>query len=292
MNDIITVSFSELLAELIAGNLNVLLLTFTALILIALIALSLAYARLRTLLNKETRRTQQAEEIKSSFLTHISLALRFPLNAINKYCYLLNETEKPLTDDERNELIKQIHKNSHQMFSYLNELQELTNFEGAVPALSTIEVNLAELIMSYRREILHETHRGVMVGIHTTMSPHCKATLDTTLFRQLIMHLLRIGAQRTYEGNISISYNWENEGLRFRLEDMGGPIPEELRGILFTHHLKEEDIVHLENKSTYVSLNICKAIIDSMHGTIEAYNTEDNLGVGIDFWIPCPVKFS
>ncbi len=292
MNDIITISYSELCTELLAGNLSVLLFVLLILVLAALIITGFAYAQLRRRLHKEMRHTQRAEEIKSSFLTHISLALRFPLNAINKYCHTLEEKETPLSDEERKDLITQIHKNSHQMYTYLNELQELTNFEGAVPALTTIEVNLAELIMSYRREILHETHRGVMVGIHTTMSPHSKATLDTTLFRQLMMHLLRIGARRTYEGSITISYNWENEGLHFHLEEMGGPISDELKGILFTHQLTEEDIALLKDKSTYVSLNICKAIIDSMHGTIKASNTEENRGVAIDFWFPCPVRFN
>ncbi|MCR5820687.1 MAG: HAMP domain-containing histidine kinase [Bacteroidaceae bacterium] len=293
MNFITAIIPSELLA-LIANNTIIgIILILLALAIIAIVFLSFNNFRLRRRLKKEAIRTQKAEEIKSSFLTHISLALRFPLNAINTYCHSLEDGgEKKLTPEERNALIGHIHKKSYQMYTYLNELQELTNFEGAVPALSVIEVNLAELIMSYRREILHETHRGVMVGLQTTMSPHCKVTIDTTLFRQLVMHLLRVAAQRTLEGTIYIRYNWENEGLRFWINDNGGKIPEELEAILFNKQLREEDIIHLEDKASYVSLNISKTIVDSMHGTIEAMNGEDDKGAIVTFWIPCPVKFS
>ncbi len=235
-------------------------------------------------------RAKRDEEIKSNFLTQICHALRIPLIVINDY---LKDVQakgcENMSDQERQKVMMNIYKNSSQMFSYLDELQELTNFEGSIPALSMIEVNIAELIMSYRREILHETQRGVTVCIRTTMSPHCKANLDTTMFRQLMMHLLRLGAQRTSEGEIVIEYNWENEGLRFDLTDTGFPIREEIRDRLFTNQLKTEDIKLMEEQTTYISLCMCKSIVDSMNGTIQALQREN--GAHISFWIPCYVRF-
>ncbi len=266
------------------------LLLFLAVVII--IGLVIFIYRLKKQLYRCTVRSQKDEEIKASFLTHITHAVRLPLSAINEYCHNLEEGNKTLTPDDRQVIINQIHKSSHQMFSYLNELQELSNFDGAVPALSMIEVNLAELIMSYRREILHETHRGVMVCVRTTMSPHCKATLDTTMFRQLIMHLLRLGAKRTKRGDITIHYEWQNEGLVFHLEDSGDPVPEDIIHLLFTDNLREKHITHLDDKSTIVSLNICKTIVESMRGTIEAMPREDNKGIAVTFWIPCYVRFN
>ncbi len=178
------------------------------------------------------------------------------------------------------------------MLSYLNELQELTSFDGSVPTISMIEVNLAELIISYRREILHDIRRGVTVSIQTNMSPHCKATLNTTLFRQLIMHLLRLGAIRTQEGTITIEYAIEKEGLRFNLSDTGDAVPQELMDILFTNSVADEHITHLDQRSTIISLNICKSIIDSMEGTIEARPGLNGKGITVSFWFPCSINTS
>jgi len=266
--------------------------TLLGLALIAIVILVIILLNYRRHLHKELARSRKTDEIKSSFLTHINKALRMPLAIINSNCHDLRGAEnKTMTEEERDKMLREIHENSHQMFTYLNELQELTNFDGAIPAISTIEVNLAELILSYRREILHETRRGVMVGIRTAMSPHCKATLDTTMFRQLIMNLLRIAAKRTKEGSITIRYDWENEGLRFWIEDSGGAVPEEIRGILFTNLLDSDDIKKIEDRSIYITLSICKAIVDSLQGTIEALPSEDDKGALVSFWIPCYVKF-
>ncbi len=267
-----------------------------ALAIVLLIALIYSYfviLKQRKKIKKLTLRTQKDEEIKSNFLTQLCHALRIPLVVINDYLESVKTKGcENMSNEERERVLMNIYSNSRQMFTYLDELQELTNFEGSIPALSMIEVNLAELVMSYRREILHETKRGVTVSVHSTMSPHCKANLDTTMFRQLIMHLLRLGAQRTESGEISIEYSWENEGLRFDLKDTGFPIRDEIRGLLFTNQLTAEDIKQMDEQSTYISLNICKSIIDSMRGTIEAVAPEDNKGAHISFWIPCHVKFN
>ncbi len=265
-------------------------------VLVLILALIYTYTviiRQRKQIKKLELRAKRDEEIKSNFLTQICHALRFPLIVINDYLKGVQARGcENMSDDERQKVMMNIYKNSSQMFTYLDELQELTNFEGSIPALSMIEVNLAELIMSYRREILHETQRGVTVCIRTTMSPHCKANLDTTMFRQLIMHLLRLGAQRTSEGEISIEYNWENEGLRFDLKDSGFPIREEIRDRLFTNQLKAEDIKQMEEQSTYISLCMCKSIVDSMSGTIQALKPANDKGAHISFWIPCHVRFN
>ncbi len=260
--------------------------------LVALTVLGYFFYKLQDQLKRVKMRAWKNEEIKSAFLTHINNALRSPLETINSNCEKLEEEYDKLQPDERIKIISNIRNDSNQMFTYLNELEELTNFDGAIPALSMIEVNLAELILSYRREILHETKKGVTVAIQTTMSPHCRAILDTTTFRQLIMLLLRIAAQRTKEGSITITYNSEREGLHFWITDSGEPIPDETRELLFASMRNKDSVLQLENKTTVTILNICKSIIDAMQGTIEALPGDNNKGIVTSFWFPCHLKFN
>jgi len=204
----------------------------------------------------------------------------------------VSEEVKKWSSDIREKLINSIEKGNYQDLSYLDELEELTNFDGAVPALSMIEVNIVELIMSYRREILHETRLGVTVKIHTGMSPHSRATLDTVVFRQLMMNLLRISAKRTQSGRIIINYEWEGEGLRFKIEDTGNVLPAKIYPLLFTDELNEEMIIHLDKKITVTNLKLCKCIVDAWQGTIEATAGTNNCGLVFSFWIPCRIRVS
>ncbi len=192
----------------------------------------------------------------------------------------------------RTKLIESIEHGTYEDMNFLDELEELTNFDGAVPALSMIEVNIVELIMSYRREILHETRRETSVRIQTAMSPQSRAILDTVVFRQLMMNLLRICAKRTEMGRITIEYEWENDGLRFKIEDSGSPVSNTLSPKLFTDELTEDFIPDQERQVTVTKLKICKIIVDSMHGTISAKPGTNNVGLIFDFWIPCKVKMN
>lgn len=268
----------------------------TCLIIAALLIIARLSLTLRKLHKQHTHdeyRAQKSMEVKSKFIQHVGQALRLPLTIINEHCQKLEGSCpcSPLAASEREALIHDIHYNSHQLNTYLNELQELTGFNGTVPTISMIEVNLAELVASYRREILREVHRGVSVGIRTNMSHHCKGTLDTPMFRQLMIHLLRICAQHTTEGSITISYEWQNEGLHFLIEDTGGGLPDEYKGVVFKHVLPEDFTLPPECRLIAVSVRICKTIIEAMEGTISCYSSEEERGIILDFWIPCYVRF-
>jgi len=200
-----------------------------------------------------------------------------------------NETQK-WSADIRTKLIECIEHGSYENMTYLDELEELTNFDGAVPALSVIEVNIVELIMSYRREILHETKSGTSVNIQTAMSPQSRASLDTVVFRQLMMNLLRICAKRTEQGRIVIEYEWENEGLRFKIEDSGNALPAKAYPALFTENLSEDMIVNLDKNITMTKLKICKIIVDGWLGSIKALPGANDMGLVFEFWIPCKIR--
>jgi len=271
--------------------------TLTESILSVLLVLSLLlmiifmhlWTKAKRRLQKEIQHSQEDDNIKSSFLTLVAQALRVPLNITNGICNeIKDEKENALPEDIR-EKIATIHDNNNRIYTYLNEVVELTNFNGSVPTIRILTVNLAELIMSYRREALYIVSPGVVVGIRTKMSPHCKATLNTKLFRQVMMNVLDIAARRTREGSITITYGWENEGLRFKIEDTGGHLPEKITKLLFSDVLVEAPVIDMRYKSTIINLNICRSIVESMRGNITIASGEK--GAIVNFWIPCYVKF-
>jgi len=268
---------------------GLLFLILTVLVVLCFITLKMRRQRL-----SEYRKLKSSKKMRYLFLKHIGQYFRIPLKTINNSCKAYTEAveAKTLTQEESNALIQDIYKNSQLMGIYLNELSELLGFNGNIPDIAEIEVNLAELITSYRREILRETNRGVVVSIRSNMSPNCKVTLDTPIFHLLMMQLLRICAQHTQEGSITINYNWEREGLRFRIEDTGGGIPEEYKGIIFKSQLPDWRALPIEYQLIGASVRTSKALIDAMNGTIEAYSSEEEKGIVIDFWFPCYVRFT
>ena len=241
-------------------------------------------------LSREVKRAQNSERIKSIFLANVSHALRTPLNAIIGFSeIILKEQEKgEITPEQLKEAATHINKNGHQLLFFIQQLLELSNFESSVLTFSLIEVNLAELMASYRREALHETKPGVSVMVRSSLSPHCKGTLDTNLMHQLMMHLLRNAAHYTKEGTITINYEYERKGMRVNITDTGDGIPKEyLENIFSVLHL--EDALTLDNRATELGLSICKAIVDSLGGEI-SLNSELGKGTTATVWFPCRMR--
>ena len=241
-------------------------------------------------LSREVKRAQNSERIKSIFLANVSHALRTPLNAIIGFSeIILKEQEKgEITPEQLKEAATHINKNGHQLLFFIQQLLELSNFESSVLTFSLIEVNLAELMASYRREALHETKPGVSVMVRSSLSPHCKGTLDTNLMHQLMMHLLRNAAHYTKEGTITINYEYERKGMKVTITDTGDGMPKEhLENIFSLLHL--EDALTLDNRASELGLSICKAITDSLGGEI-SLNSELGKGTTATVWFPCRMR--
>ena len=260
--------------------------------LVVLFAVGLYFVRRGYLrrLNREVKRAQSSERIKTIFLANVSHALRTPLNAIIGFSdFLMKEQEKGQVDPEQlKEAATHINQNGHQLLFFIQQLLELSNFESSVLTFSLIEVNLAELMASYRREAMHETNPNVSVLVRSSLSPHCKATLDTNLMHQLMMHLLRNSAHFTKEGSITINYEYERKGMRVTITDTGEGIPQEYLDNAFSL-LHAEDSLTLENRATELGLSICKAIIDGMGGEI-SLSAEPGKGTTATVWFPCRMR--
>lgn len=250
----------------------------------------LIWRHYRRRLEKEVGRAQKSEQLKTVFLANVSHALRTPLNSVIGFSDLiLKEGPANIGEEQMKEMITHINKNGRQLLYFVSELLELSAYEGSVLTFTKVEVNLAELMASYRRETLPEAHPSVGVRIRTDLSPHCKATLDTNLTHQLVMHLMKNAARHTEKGSVTLEYGRERNGLRVNIIDTGRGLPEKFKNSDPFSMLHIEDALTLEGEASGLGLSICKSIVDSLHGEI-SIDSEKDKGTTASFWIPCRMR--
>ncbi len=269
---------------------NTLLIIILVLV-ILLVCITILFHRQGMKLNEEIKHAVESEEIKSHYLADASQTLRGPIDSIIQRCEDVEIMPCFREHAEIAEAIGDIRFQSKQLLQYTKEILEISNTEGNIPHSAKIEVNLIELILSYRREVLYNVKDNVLVNVQTEMSPHTKVWLDTTLFRQLIMHILRTAAQNTERGYINIRYATERDGLRFWIENTCDPIPQEVLASMFNDTADIEGKKSSEKEIAF-TMSICKAILDNMKGTIEATSREehDNFINVVTFWFPCTLN--
>ena len=238
-------------------------------------------------LRNEIGRAQRSERIKTVFMANVSHALRTPLNAIITDSQRLLDNEE--TDSKKlNAAMTTINQNGKQLLYFISQLLELSSFDSNMATFTMIEVNLAELMASYRREAQRDAGANVQVVVRSPLSPHAKGTVDTNLMYQLMTHLLHNALAHTQEGTITIDYDQDDKGLRIEVIDTGDGEVQDFKSN-FSTLIQGNDSLALFNQRSGLGLSICKSIVEGLHGTIDL-KSEKGKGTHVTVWIPCKMR--
>jgi K+-sensing histidine kinase KdpD len=265
-------------------------LLFLIVIVVLLIGFGISFYFLRRYyeqrLEREIFRAQKSEQLKSVFLDNASHTLRTPLNAILGYSNLiLEEKDDNMDAAQVKEMTNHIKTHTEQLIGFVRQLADLSSFEGGMPFFTLIQVNLAELMASYRREAMNITKPEVVVRVKTDLSPHCKATLDTNFMHQLMMHLLTNAAKHASHGEIIIRYGNERRGLKVTITYMGNGQAEMLSEDIFSF-LQKEEALNMTNVTSDLGLPISKTIVEALGGELDI-ETDNGRKTVASFWYPC-----
>ncbi len=241
------------------------------------------------LLDVAIKRAQKSEQLKSVFIENISRTLRSPLTSISGLCdMILEEKGEHKQPEEVKKLVSDISDHSKELLDFVAQLHEMSKFEGVTPSFTFIEVNLAELMASYRRETLNYAKPDVAVRVTTELSPHCRAILDTNLMHQLMMHLLTNAANHVTQGDIFIRYTCERRGLKVSVSYTGMGQTEHMDSDIYSVLQKDEALKNF-GKSSQLGLAICRAIVDMFGGEFYMDSGDDKKTIA-SFWFPCEMK--
>lgn len=241
------------------------------------------------LLDVATKRAQKSEHIKSVFIENISRSLRSPLKAIDGFCnMILEEKDENMQSAQVREVVTNISDHTKEVIDFVAQLSEMSKFEGINPSFTFIEVNVSELMASYRREAMNFTKPDVAVRVTTDLSPHCRAIIDTDLMHQLMMHLLKNASRHITQGDIFVRYTCERRGLKVSI-NYTGMGQSELMGADIYSFLQKEEALKDSDKAPLLALAICRAIVDMLGGEF-IMDTENNKKTVTSFWFPCEMK--
>ena len=239
-------------------------------------------------LKREVNRAQKSERLKSVFLDNASQTLRAPLNAILGYSNMILEEKNETMDAVQvKQMAGHIQQSSQELLDFIKQLMDLSGFDGGMPSFTFIEVNLAELMASYRREAMNLTRSDVSIRVRTDLSPHCKVTLDTNFMHQLMMHLLNNAAKHATQGEIVVTYTSERKGLKVMINYLGNGQAEVISDDIFSY--LQKDALKMNGDVNGLGLPISKAIIDAVGGELDI-ETQDGRKTVAQFWFPCKMR--
>lgn len=222
---------------------------------------------------------EQSDKLKSAFLANMSHEIRTPLNAIVGFSDLLMNSEEQA---DREEYMQIINTNNELLLKLINDILDLSKLESGSVELKYEDFDLTEyfngMASSMKQRMVNPEVRLVTINPYDV----CLVKLDRNRVAQVMTNYVTNAIKYTPKGSIEMGYEVMDTGIRLYVKDTGIGIPEEKKNKVFHRFEKLDEFA----QGTGLGLSICKAITESMGGSV---GFESKYHEGSLFWaiIPC-----
>lgn len=208
-------------------------------------------------------KAEEANLLKTAFISNISHEVRTPLNAIVGFSQLL--ADNSFHEDEKRTFTEMIQKNSELLMNLVNDVLDLSRLESGKIQLNKKSYDVIRSCQEALDEISHNVAQDVKV---TFTSPVQQYLLNTDDYRikQLLGGLLRNAVKFTKQGEINLSIEIEEDKhqIRIMVTDTGCGIPAEMQFKIFDSFEKLDEFV----QGTGLGLPICKKVAELLEGNL------------------------
>jgi signal transduction histidine kinase/ligand-binding sensor domain-containing protein len=236
-------------------------------------------------LEKAKLKAEEADRLKSSFLSNMSHEIRTPLNAIVGFSALIAESDS--TTEERNEFIKQINNSSETLLVLIDDILDLSKIESNQLKIISSEINVHEFMDElYTSFSLRQKPALKLLLATPQRDKNLVLVSDRTRLKQILTNLLDNAFKFTEEGYIKLGAELSAGTIIFCVEDSGIGMSEMVLNKIFDRFYKSDENTQRIYRGTGLGLTITKKLVKLLGGEISVSSNEGN-GSSFKIVLPC-----
>ncbi len=252
-----------------------------------LVGASLAHAEAFTALVAAKEAAEEANRLKSAFLSTMSHELRTPLNAIIGYAHLLLDgMEGPLSDAQSGD-VSEIAGAADRLLALINDVLDLARVESGRMQLTMEPVDFPGLAARVRTLMAPLAERkGLAITIEA--APNLPLVVgDPDRLRQMLLNLVGNAVKFTERGSVTIAIApAPGGGVEIAVADTGIGISPEALPHVFDEFRQADSSTTRRFGGTGLGLSIVRRLVDLHGGAVRA---ESEPGVGSTFTVVLPM---
>lgn len=238
-------------------------------------------------IQERTQALEQADRLRSQFLSHVSHELRTPLTSIKGFVQnLLDGLTGPLNEKQQRYLSRML-DNSDRLIRMIEDLLDRTRIETGRLEVHPVDVDLESCLTdaieqlrplaSAKRQRLGFTVPGARIMVWA----------DRDRLIQVAVNLIQNAVKYTPEdGEITVVVEPPGQrGIRILVRDTGPGIPSEDLGKIFDPFFRVQQGQRSGPKGLGLGLSIVKTLVELQGGTVLATNRPDG-GAEVSFTLP------
>ncbi|MEZ0329183.1 MAG: response regulator [Dissulfuribacterales bacterium] len=244
----------------------------------------------RDALEKKTKEAEEANRMKSIFLSNMSHELRTPLNSILGLARLMLDDYQVTQDQRHKEYLNIILRNGENLLELINDILDLTRIESGREEMRFTPVKTRDLIeklglsmapLAQKKELAFE--------IQTDEAPETIVT-DQRRLNQILTNLLGNAVKFTEKGKITLKCTKktaeDRDYIVFSVIDTGIGIPKGYEKLIFEPFKQVDGSYTRKYGGTGLGLSISQKLAQMLGGEISVFS---ELGKGSSFTLTLPV---
>ncbi len=227
-------------------------------------------------------RAENANNVKTVFLNHMSHDIRTPMNAIIGFT---NIARKQALSEETRNCLDKISDSSELLLTLINDVLEISRIESGKAAINWSPVDITAVIdgaLNVTSGLL--SRRDLTFDILRDKPENPYVMADSVRIREILVNLLGNAVKFTPDGGTirfnsygRISEDGKKLISHFDIEDNGVGMSEEFQKHIFDEFSQEQTDARTQYQGTGLGMAITKRYIDMMGGTISV-RSEKNKG--------------
>ncbi|MDM8535338.1 response regulator [Desulfobacterales bacterium HSG17] len=239
-------------------------------------------------LEVQQMQVEEADRLKSEFLSNMSHELRTPLNSVLALSQLMISRGTGKNPEQESEYLRVIERNGRNLLSLINDILDLSKIEAGRMDLFLTDFSPYQVIADALETIAplaDEKNLIIKKDIEKDLVIHS----DEDKLHQIILNIISNAVKFTEKGSIEVKVRKFEKTISFIVRDTGIGIPElELRHI-FDEFRQVDGSTTRAFEGTGLGLAICQKLAGLLKGEIIA---ESEVGNGSTFTLNVPLKLN
>jgi signal transduction histidine kinase len=239
---------------------------------------------------ERTKELEQADRLRSQFLSHVSHELKTPMTSIKGFLQNMLDGLTGAVNDKQQRYLSRMLENSDRLIRMIEDLLDRTRIQTGKLELVPAELDLGQCVAEVVEQLrpLAQAKRQTLEGLYPDVPLLVWADRDRLV--QIVINLVQNAMKFTpEEGGITVTVGKENHrhaGVTVR--DTGPGIPLECLEKVFDPFFRVA-ATRTAAKGLGLGLSIVRTLVELHGGTIEARRPEEG---GAEFHFTLPLRYA
>ena len=240
-------------------------------------------------LEMQKKELNDANQLKTNFLSNMSHELRTPLNSVIALSGILNRRLKNEIPEEEYSYLEVIERNGKNLLALINDILDISRIEAGREELEITTFNINQLINEVVEMLAPQAREKNVVCINGAKDTVVYINSDRDKCRHILENLAGNAVKFTEKGQVELSVGQNGEHIEIRVKDTGIGIEADYLPFIFDEFRQGDGSTSRKFGGTGLGLAIAKKYAHLLGGTVSVTSRVDQ---GSEFILSLPITYS